>query len=38
VAAPTFTVIVDEFPELAGFGLKLTVVPEGWPLALIVTL
>jgi hypothetical protein len=31
VAAPTFTVIVDEPPAVTGFGLKLTLVPEGTP-------
>ena len=35
--APTATVIVDEFPEATEAGLKLTVVPAGWPLALRAT-
>jgi hypothetical protein len=34
VAAPTATVIVDEPPADTDDGLKLTVVPAGWPLAL----
>src|SRR5262249_9057158 len=33
VPAPTFTLIVDELPEETEAGLKLTVVPAGWPLA-----
>jgi hypothetical protein len=37
VLAPTFTVIVDEPPTVTGFGLKLTLVPEGTPLALRLT-
>ena len=31
---PTFTVMVEEFPEATDAGLKLTVVPAGIPLAL----
>jgi hypothetical protein len=34
VPAPTLTVIVDELPAVTEAGLKLTVVPAGWPLAL----
>jgi hypothetical protein len=37
-AAPTFTDIVDEPPAVTDVGVKLTVVPEGWPLALNATL
>jgi hypothetical protein len=37
VLAPTFTVIVDAPPAVTDAGLKLTVVPAGWPLALKVT-
>jgi hypothetical protein len=36
--APTLTVIVEDPPAVIGFGLKLTVVPDGWPLALRLTL
>ena len=35
--APTLTVIVEEPPEVTEAGLKLTVVPAGWPLALRLT-
>src|SRR5919204_4904138 len=34
VDPPTLTVIVDEPPAVTDTGLKLTVVPAGWPLAL----
>src|SRR5215210_2931260 len=37
VDAPTLTVIVDEPPALTDVGLKETVVPAGWPLALRLT-
>ena len=37
VLAPTPTVIVEEPPEVTDGGLKLTVVPAGWPLALRLT-
>jgi hypothetical protein len=33
VPAPTATLIVEELPEETDAGLKLTVVPAGWPLA-----
>ena len=33
-AVPAFTVIVDELPAVTDVGLKLTVEPTGWPLAL----
>ena len=34
---PTLTVIVEEPPAVTEAGLKLTVVPAGWPLALRLT-
>ena len=37
VAAPTLTVIVEELPDATEAGLKLTVVPAGWPVALRLT-
>jgi len=37
VDEPTSTVIVELPPELTEVGLKLTVVPAGWPLALRLT-
>ena len=37
VPAPTLTVIVEEPPAVTEAGLKLTVVPAGWPLALRLT-
>src|SRR6266536_3472002 len=37
VDAPTFTVIVEEPPAVTVLGLKPTVVPAGWPLALRLT-
>src|SRR5260370_429674 len=37
VFAPTLTVIVDEFPAVTDAGMRLTVVPVGWPLALRLT-
>lgn len=37
VAAPTLTVIVDEPPAVTDAGLNATVVPDGWPVALRLT-